>query len=292
MAPIHIPQDINVELLLSYLPQGSYRVAFKGLHRRNAYNDIVDIEQAIDETLHIGIARNSVYNALPEYLFHPIDRFNNLPHLEEKERFAEEIEKQAFEKESAHRFFAPIDLQMLSYRMMAREELKHVTERNSVLIDILCDRLTEQQRENRFIKKTIPFIPSCKYIRGNKTLLTLLLRKVFMDEGITIRPHICNKEFVDESPRYTEHLGDEMNSTYVGNVFDEMVMTYDVLYWPETVDKNFLNIVDEIEQYRIFVQDYFLSIEEILNFDISHDDPALRISDDETFNYLNYNTNL
>lgn len=292
MFPHYIPEDINVELLLSYLPQGSFKVTFKGLHSRNTYNDIVELEKYHDDITLIGVARNSIYNALPEFLFHPINRFSNFPCLEEKERFQEEIEKETQEKENAYRFFSPIDLQILISRTDAREKLRYVTECNSVLTNILGDRLTDKQLQNRFIKNSFQFLPACKYIRGDKTLLTFYLRKVFMNEGITIVPHSDNKEFRDDQPRYTEHVGDELDTTFVGNVFDEMVTTYDVLYWPENIDEDFLTVVDEIEEFRAFVQDYFLSVEEILQFDISHDDPTIRLSDDKIYNYLNYNTNL
>lgn len=287
-----IPENLNIEQIISYLPEGSFKVAFKGLHKRNAYNDIVDIEPTIDDTMMIGIARNSIYNSLPEYIFHSIDRFSNLPRSEEKERFAEELEKETLEKESALRFFAPIDLQFLKYRTSVSEELRTITESNSVLANIIGDNLTKRQLDNSFIKKTIPFLPSCKIIRGNKTLLTLLLRKIFMDEEMVICPRVCKKEFKDDLPRYAASLGNQLDSTFVGNTYDEMAMTYDIVFWPERVDADFLNLVEEIELFRRFVQDYFLSIEEILCFNISDDAPALRLSDDEEFNWLNYNTNL
>lgn len=287
-----IPENINIEQIISYLPEGSFRITFKGLHKRNTYNDIVDVERTIDDTMMISIARNSVYNSLPEYVFHPIDRFSNLPRLEEKERFAEELKKEALEEENAFRFFAPIDLQFLKYRANVSDELRAVSESNNVLANIICDKLTQSQLNNSFIKKTVRFLPSCKIIRGNKTLLTLLLRKIFMDEEIMIHPRIFRKEFKDESPRYTESLGGQLDATFVGNTYDEMVTTYDIVFWPEKVDANFLNLVEEIDLFRRFVQDYFLSIEEMLCFSISNDAATLRLSGDEEFNYLNYNTNL
>ena len=292
MLPKNIPADINVELLLSYFPIGSFKVAMKGLHKRNAYHDIMDINEKPDSTLEVEIGRNSIYNALPEYLFHPIDRFSHLPRLEEKERFAEELKKQEEEKENAYRFFAPVDVQLLLFRMLIREEIRPFTETNSILHNILGDRLSEEQRKNRFIRQAIPFLPSCKYIRGNKTLLTMFLRKVFMDEGLHITTQDRSTVMRDPQPRYDDSIGATLSDTYVGNVYDEMVSTFDILYWPEEVDEHFLHLVDEIEVFRIFVQDYFMSVEEMLHFNITHDDPALRLSDDEIYNYLDYNTNI
>ena len=38
----HLPNDINIEEVLLYLPKESYKIAIKGAHKRNAYKDILD----------------------------------------------------------------------------------------------------------------------------------------------------------------------------------------------------------------------------------------------------------
>ena len=58
MLPKNIPSDINIELLLSYFERGSFKVNLKGLHKRNVYNDISDIEEKADGTLLVSVARN------------------------------------------------------------------------------------------------------------------------------------------------------------------------------------------------------------------------------------------
>lgn len=287
----NLPEEINVELLLSYLPKDSYKVAFKGLHKRNAYHDILDVEEHADGSLLINLGRNSLYNALPEYLFHPIDRFSDLPQIDKHVHFIDELEKQEQEKENAYSFFAPIDRQLLMHRVMVREELRPITENDSILIKILGDRLSEVQHKNRFIKKALPFLPSCKNIRGNKTLLTLLLRKVFMDEGITIQLHERRTICHDDNPQYPYKLGNLLDDTFVSNDYDETILFFDVYFWPDSVDENFLQLINEIEDFRIFVQDYFMSVEEILQFDIRHEESALYLSEEDN-KYLNYNTNL
>ena len=289
----HIPDDINIELLLSYLPKGNSKVFFKGLHKRNSYNDIIDVEEKTDGSLLLGIGRDSLYNALPEFMFHPIDRFDNLPKLEEKERFAEEYQKQEQEKENAYRFFAPIDLLLLQLRVKVRERLNEYVEGNKVLIDIIGDRLTDEQKSNRFIKHALRFIPSCKNVRGDKTLLTFMLRKIFMEEGLKMEVHREIVTYQDDYPRYSSQLGASIEESYVGNIFEEATNMYDIHYWSdEDCNADFLKFVDDIETFRVFVQDYFFSIEETLHFNICKDVTSLRLSDDIVYNYLNYNTNL
>lgn len=292
IVPENVPQDINAEVFLGFFPQGTFRVKFCGLHKRNAYNDILEIEKEQEKfLLHLG--RNSLYNSLPEFLFHSTDRFDNIPEKEKKQRFSEEYAKQEKEKEQAYKFFSPIDTLLFQLRLEVRERLNKYVESNTVIQDILLDKLTAEQRENRFIKRTTPYISSCKTIRGNRTLITLLLRKVLAEEGLKINVKSKQTEFTDEEPRYGNSEGCEIGDVYVGNTYSESVITYSISYWSdEDCNEDFLPLVNDLEVFRQFVQDYFISVDSILVFDISKDTSPLRISDTTLYNYLNYNTNI
>lgn len=292
VVPENIPQDINAEVLLGFFPQDTFRVKFCGLHKRNAYNDILEIEKEQEKfLLHLG--RNSLYNSLPEFLFHSIDRFDNIPEREKKQRFSEEYAKQEKEKEQAYKFFSPIDTLLFQLRLEVRERLNKYVESNTVIQDILLDKLTAEQRKNRFIKRTTPYISSCKTIRGNRTLITLLLRKVLAEEGLKINVKSKQTEFTDEEPRYGNSEGCEIGDIYVGNTYSESVITYSISYWSdEDCNEDFLPLVNDLEVFRQFVQDYFISVDSILVFDVSKDTSPLRISDTTLYNYLNYNTNI
>lgn len=292
IVPENVPQDINAEVFLGFFPQGTFRVKFCGLHKRNAYNDILEIEKEQEKfLLHLG--RNSLYNSLPEFLFHSIDRFDNIPEKEKKQRFSEEYAKQEKEKEQAYKFFSPIDTLLFQLRLEVRERLNKYVESNTVIQDILLDKLTAEQRENRFIKRTTPYMSSCKTIRGNRTLITLLLRKVLAEEGLKINVKSKQTEFTDEEPRYGNSEGCEIGDVYVGNTYSESVITYSISYWSdEDCNEDFLPLVNDLEVFRQFVQDYFISVDSILVFDVSKDASPLRISDTTLYNYLNYNTNI
>lgn len=293
MLPKNIPQDINVEMLLSYFQEGTCKVVMKGHHKRNAYNDLIGIDEKPGGNLDLQIGRNGLYHVLPEYVFHPIDRFDNLPRLEEKERFAEEYDKQEKEKERAYKFFAPVDVLLLLLKVKTGNRLRSMTEDDKVLLEILGDRLSEQQLSNRFIKKAIPYLPCCKQIRGSKTLLTFLLRKIFKEEGMIIVVKNRKTACCDTEPRYADGLGVALNDGFVGNVYDEVITAYDIHYWSnEECNEFFLQFVDDVEIFRRFVEDYFMSVEEILHFDITHDEVPLRLSDNIIYNYLDYNTNI
>ena len=292
------PEDIRAEVLLTHFPLGNLRMAFRGLHKRNAYNDIVDVDHdgvGGDGKPIIGLARNSLYHSLPEYMFHPIDRFSdgNMAHRSEDDPFMVEVEQQQQEKERASRFFAPLDLQLLLLSADCREQMRPYTDRNSVLINILADELTDGQRANRFIAATMPFLPYCKHIRGDKTLLTLMLRKVFADEGIAITQQLQDKLHIDMEPRYDDGLDSRLGDDFLGNAYDEEVETYNIHYWdPNRCDEHFMSFLNETDCYRRFIEDYFMALEQTLVFDITTDDDPLMLTTDDNYNYLDYNTNL
>lgn len=291
MAIKNFPTDINAEVLLEYYPKGTFDVELKGLHKRNAYMDILNLEDK-DERMQLSLGRNSLYNSLPEFLFHPIDRFD-LPQYNQKERFAEEYANQEKEKENAYKFFAPIDLALLHQRVRARHHINSLMSGNKVLIDIISDCLSEKQKNNRFIKNSLEYLPYCKIIRGDRTLITMMLRKILMEDGIVVDINNDNKTFVDSTPRYNTEIDSELSSLYIGAEFEQATLCYNVYYWnDEECNENFNSFLDDIEEYRMFVQDFFLSIESILEFNVCHDAPALRLSDTTIYNYLNYNTNI
>lgn len=293
MIPRNIPQDINIELLLSYFPKGTCKVRFGGPHKRNTYHDLTDLVENADNTLELTVGRNSLYHSLPEYMFHPIDRFEDVPMMSEQERFQQEYDTQRQEIEQAQSFFAPLDLLLLLLRLNIREKLSVYTETDKVLIEMIGDRLTKEQKDNRFIRQIIPLLPSCRNIRGNKTLLTILLRKVLINENLLIEPKTISHTFTDALPRYQESLPGEVGMLYLGNEFQEEVLTYTIHYWSDNECKeNFPKFLDEIEELRVFIQDYFISLESIIRFEIVKDEEPLYLSDQNKYNYLNYNTNL
>ena len=293
VVPENLPADINAETLLGLLPEGSYTVSFHGLHKRNTYRDVVGMEADYQGRANVELARMSLYNSLPEFMFHPIDRFDNLPQHEEKERFEEQLEQQQQEIEDAYRFFAPIDTLLIWLRSEVRQRIEQYAGTDIIMQQILGDELTDEQRANRFIRQIVPLLPHCKTIRGNKTLLTLLLRKVFMEEGLRISVGRESVTLTDDSPRYDERLDMELGRGYVGNSYCDTVTTYTIHYWSDDeCGPEFLQFIREVDDLRLFLTDYFLSVEEELKFIISHDEPPLRLGDDIFYNYLNYNTNL
>lgn len=292
--PYSLPPDINAELLLNYFPEGKFRISFQGLHKRNSYRDIIEVEDMVDkDAVHATLGRMSIYNSLPEYMFHPIDRFDNLPVNNESEAFHDEVDKQEQEATDAFRFFSPIDVLLFLLRANVRKQIEEFTRGDVVMQQVLGDRLTEKQRANRFICQFVPFLPQCKYIRGNRSLLTFLLRKVLLEEGLRVEVKHAVGKFRDEHPRYDNQVDAVLGDSYVGDSYNEKVTVFSISYWSdEECNEKFLTFIDEMEELRVFLRDYFLFVEDELVFHITQDYPPLRLNDEKIYNYLNYNTNI
>ena len=292
--PYLLPADLNAELLLNYFPQGKFRISLQGLHKRNSYGDIIEVEDMVDkDAIHATLGRMSIYNSLPEYMFHPVDRFDNLPVNNESEAFHNEVDKQEQEIADAFRFFSPIDVLLFHLRSNVRGQIEQYTCGDVVMQQILGDRLTEKQRANRFIRQFVPFLPQCKYIRGNRSLLTFLLRKVLLEEGLRVEIKQEMSNFTDKHPRYDNQVNAVLGDSYVDNSYFENVTVYSISYWSdEECSEKFLSFIDEMEELRLFIRDYFLFVEDELVFHITQDYPPLRLNDEKIYNYLNYNTNI
>ena len=292
--PYLLPADLNAELLLNYFPQGKFRISLQGLHKRNSYGDIIEVEDMVDkDAIHATLGRMSIYNSLPEYMFHPVDRFDNLPVNNESEAFHNEVDKQEQEIADAFRFFSPIDVLLFHLRSNVRGQIEQYTRGDVVMQQILGDKLTEKQRANRFVRQFVPFLPQCKYIRGNRSLLTFLLRKVLLEEGLRVEIKQEMSNFTDKHPRYDNQVDAVLGDSYVDNSYFENVTVYSISYWSdEECSEKFLSFVDEMEELRLFLRDYFLFVEDELVFHITQDYPPLRLNDEKIYNYLNYNTNI
>lgn len=291
----HLPADINAELLLTHDCGRKVQVRLDSTHNRNAVGDVASIAPTHDGGLLLHLTRSSLYDALPEQMFHSIDSFSALNESTDDDAFAKAVERQKRERENALQFFAPFDVLLLKLKTDVRQLIeKHVVHGNIVLQEIIGDCLTEEQRNNRFIKALLPFLPDCRHIRGNRTLLTLMLRKVLLDEYIKIDVTATVLNYHDSNPRYCYRLGDCLGDCFAGNDYASTAIVYSLHYWnDEMCDEHFLETMRELDEMRLFIQDWFLGLGQQLRFDVWTDNvAAMRLGDTEYLNYMGYNTSI
>lgn len=301
--PFILPEDINIEVLLACLPEKSYRLKMGGMHHRNVTHDVLSFEKEHDGAYAFTVGRSSLYDMMPEVMFHPIDRFKGIVGDNQEKAFKEELARQEEEITQAQRFFAPFDVLLLKLRTEVREEVRQKTEGNQALIDVLfdpiqndvlCKSIHPEWRSNRFIRSTLMFVPHAKRIRGNNTFLSLMLRKIFFNESLNVKVKIECCTLEDKIPRYQHRLDGKLGEGFVGTQYEDVVPKVTMIFWlDKECREGFNTFLDELETFRRFVQYCFVSLEQQLVFDVSTIVRKLFLSDDkEHYHYLGYNTNL
>lgn len=302
----NVPQDLNAEILLDYLPKGSCQVEFGGFHSRNTYHDLVSMtedsdcdEPLGDGRVHLQLGRGSLYDSLPEILFHPIDRFDHLSNEDPQAAFEHQLELQKKEIHDAHMLFAPLDAMLLQMRLDLRKELAPFVDDDHVIQNMLADRLTPQQKANPLIQRALPYLPLARNIRGNRLLITMLLRKIFKDENLRLEEGDQTKAYNESRPRFFDRLPVHpsqavlLGQTYLGGTYEQTIHTYTLTFWSEEHGgTDFPEFYQKVEQFRAFIQDFFISVECELQFFLENPDENLRLADTDNQLYLNFNTNL
>ncbi|MCC8174971.1 MAG: hypothetical protein LIO91_00845 [Bacteroidales bacterium] len=287
-----LPLDLMAEALINYYPKGMTHVALRGSHSRNAYQDILEMDVDYEGQISVTISRPGLYDTLPEALFHPIDRFDKIPANEYKERFAEECEKQQKEEENARRFFEPFDTFLFHVNCVIDHEKQLNLSDAHILSNIVCDKENDNILGNRFIAKVLPFVAECRRMRGDRTLITLMLRQILNEEGISLQETHPQETFTDHSPRYNCALDSEDRDLFLGNEFPERVTTYTLRFWNEDVcDERFPQLLTELEEFQQFVNRYFVGLEDRIVLNISTDQDEVTLQE-TNYNYLNHNANL
>ena len=116
---------------------------------------------------------------------------------------------------------------------------------------------------------------------------------IFLKEDLRIELVEEDTELTDGKPRYDNELDTVIGDCYLNNTYVENISVYRIFFWSdEECNDHFLQFIDEIEELRLFIRDYFLGVEEDISFFVTQDYPPVRLNDEKIYNYLNYNTNL
>lgn len=103
--------DIKSEIIIADLiergyPLGKILVRNEGLFKRNFTKDVTDVYlDVMNDVLVFHVSRDSLYDILPQNMFHESKQLGNVESEERKKRF-EAIKK---EEENARKFFLPFD---------------------------------------------------------------------------------------------------------------------------------------------------------------------------------------
>ncbi|GAA0873412.1 type VI secretion system baseplate subunit TssG [Gangjinia marincola] len=169
----------NSDLSLSQLD-----IYFKSIFSRSYRRDVIDfsLDRSLKTTsrIQINVARNGLYDTLPEGLFHrPIDYKNNIPYNKARQ-------EQKRKEEEARTFFSPLDneffIQSLTIEKNERELIDRFTNLKNEFLNRfwnIGDEIPDQYKST-FLR----LLPYAHQIAGNLTLTKLALENILHEEVI------------------------------------------------------------------------------------------------------------
>lgn len=176
--------DIKAEVVIGdLLDKGieieKFLVEHKGLFERNYSMDVSGANiDMIRKLIVISIARNGLYDVLPEGLFHPFTRYNNLDSDDRKKEF--QIQKE--EETNARKFFMPVDNEIFVQRInLELEMLRLVRDPINILKKYF---IHDKAIPDQFARKFMEFLPFTNEIKGDIKLTAFALSEILSEKVV------------------------------------------------------------------------------------------------------------
>lgn len=180
----NVISDIKAEVVITdLLEQGidnsEIIVLLNGAFDRNYKKDITDYKlNTLNKSVVLNLSRNSLYDVLPEGLFHPVTRYGSLDAKDRKKEFEVQLKEEA----NARKFFQPVDNELLWHKVKLETEARKLIHDPWDSLDKLFvfDKVIPAVYQSRF-KRYLPFTNE---IKGNSELTAFVLADILQDKVI------------------------------------------------------------------------------------------------------------
>lgn len=280
-------RDTNVPLKIAY--------AFKGVHERTAKGDHVQISattSAKRNLLKYSVKRDSLYHILPEYLFHPLDRYADTEG--DKEAFMQKRNAQQQVERDALEYFHPFDVIYQKLRTKFQHKLNdEIVSHNTFIADFIIGG-HKVNIQNEFIFRCLPCIEWLRANRGNQKMEDVVLKYAFNDEIVSSHRTLKDVwQTIDSSVHMS--LDGTLDDLFVGNWFCTSVYTIEARFQTAiTSESHIQKLISDVAEFEDFFQKWFLPISSRLHIDFGDFKkvPILCVGTPDNDLFLNYNTQL
>lgn len=302
------PQNLDADLIIPVLhrnidsvcpyPEIQFKESyvFCGSHERTAKGDDLSINVSSTSkkfSLRYNLKRDSIYHILPEYLFHPLDRYAGTDG--DKEKF---IEKRAAQKKietEAKEYFHPFDRILNDIRIRFQNHLNDkVLDNDSFIIDFIIEN-GNVNKENPFIKACLPCLMFLRANRGTPGLITFALKTTFrsnlhaydrrfMEHPVAIEPDSCHIS-----------LDGTVDDLFCGNEFMDWIELISVRCQTTVSSQDEIEMTaNNIKEFESFFKHWFLNDSQMIEIEFGDYGKLPVVSDNmaDGFLFLNYNTQL
>lgn len=273
-----------------------YSFEFNGMHNRTAKGDELTLSvssTARRTSIKYRLKRDSIYHILPEYLFHPLDRYADTDG--DKEEFLKKRADQQKIEEDAKQYFYPYDRILNDLRVRFQSHLNEsVLDNEAFIIDFLTEG-DGVNKENPFIRRFLPFILCLREHRGSAALVNLAL-KAALGSGLA-EAHRRPEEVAVAIDPASCHISLEgsTDTLFCGNHLIDWVEMISLRYQtPISSAADIGRISKDLEEFSLFFKSRFLTDNQeiTITFGDYTKVPVLCDNPSEGSLFLNYNTQL
>lgn len=300
----YIPKEVDADVATSIIipciddnTEGkvTYAYDFKGVSERTALGDVLTTsiknKQNSNPSVTFSLKRDSLYHILPEYLFHPLDRY--LGADGDTEEFEKRYKEQEEQEKNALTYFRPFDRHFQELRTEYQKWLNdHTFNGNQFISDYLTSGY-KFNRSNPFIQAVYPCIPWLRDNRGNLDMIKVALGYAFMGKATIQRK--WKDENMPLSDSVPSNVGGLIDNLFLGSTHSCGSYNWHVIYQTEIANEDSLDKLKRlVREFEEFFSDWFLSIEETLTVEFGDwtAKPELTIKNQENGIFLNYSTQL
>ena len=269
---------------------------FSGVHERTAKGDALSVNISSTSkrnAIRYQLKRDSLYHILPEYLFHPLDRYADTDG--DKEVFLEKRAAQKKIETEAKEYFYPYDKILNNLRIGFQHHLNDkILDNEAFIIDFIIEN-EDVNKENPFIKACLPYVTLLRANRGSSSLLSLALKMTFGNGLRSFRSRFVEYPVRIDSDSCHICLDGTIDDLFCGEKFVDWIEVISVRYQTRISSSGEIEILTKfIEEFRSFFKRWFLSDNQMIEIEFGDYGKIPVISDNksEGFLYLNFNTQL
>lgn len=269
---------------------------FSGVYERTAKGDTLLVSASTSTKRHqlkYSLKRDSLYHILPEYLFHPLDRYAGTDG--DKEEFLKRRKAQKDIESDALEYFYPFDISFQILRTSFQNKLNNEILNNNLFI---VDFITEGyniKKDNLFIKGACPCIIWLRNNRGVKKLLEVAIKYAFSDSLNSY--NLVSDEQSSEIEADTCHvtLDGVIDDLFCGPRYFYLEESINVEYQTDIISENQIQqLTAEIKEFEEFFKAWFLTQNQTIKVEFGDysKQPIMNVGTSNDDLFLGYNTQL
>lgn len=269
---------------------------FNGVHERTAKGDNLLISASTSTKRHqlkYSLKKDSLYHILPEYLFHPLDRYADTDG--DKEEFVKRRKAQKEIEIDALEYFYPFDKSFQVLRTTFQQKLNNeILSNNLFIVDFITEGY-DINKDNPFIRGVYPCIIWLRNNRGVKKLLEVAIKYAFYDSlnSYNLESEEQSSEIDSDSCHIT--LDGEIDNLFCGSRYYYLEERINVKYQVEIISENQIQeLTSEITEFEKFFKAWFLTQNQaiIITFGDYNKQPIMNVGTSSDDLFLGYNTQL